>query len=299
VAALTMDWYDEHARDLPWREPEVGAWPVLISEVMLQQTPVVRVLPTWQEWVARWPTPADLAADQPSEAIRAWGRLGYPRRAMRLHMCAVALVERHGGVVPQRLEQMLALPGVGDYTARAVLAFAYGQRHPVVDTNVRRVVARAVTGAPDAGTVTTGADLALTESVLPQAPAQAAKASAAMMELGALLCVARAPRCTECPLGQVCAWRRSGAPLPAGPSRKPQRYAGTDRQVRGLLLAALRESDTAVSRQQLDLVWPDPVQRERALNSLLSDGLVVTLSSPDLGPADSRYGLPGSTAAQI
>lgn len=299
VAALTMKWYDEHARELPWRDPDVGAWPVLISEVMLQQTPVVRVLPAWQEWVARWPTPADLAADQASEAIRAWGRLGYPRRAMRLHMCAVALVERHGGVVPRRLDQMLALPGVGDYTARAVLAFAYGQRHPVVDTNVRRVVARAVTGAPDAGPVTTNADLALTESLLPQAPAQASKASAAMMELGALLCVARAPRCIDCPLVQVCAWRQSGTPLPAGPSRKPQRYAGTDRQVRGLLLAALRESHTAVSRQQLDLVWPDPVQRDRALNSLLTDGLVVTLGPPHLGPADSRYGLAGSTTAEI
>ncbi|MDI1465115.1 A/G-specific adenine glycosylase [Catellatospora sp. KI3] len=288
VAALTTAWYDANARDLPWRAPGIGAWPILISEVMLQQTPVVRVLPVWHEWVARWPTPADLAADEVGEAIRAWGRLGYPRRAMRLHACAAALVQRHGGAVPRRLDQMLALPGVGDYTARAVLAFAYGQRHPVVDTNVRRVAARAVTGRPDAGAATTPADLALVETLLPPEAPAAARASAALMELGAVLCTARSPRCGDCPLGGVCAWRRTGLALPEGPSRKPQRYAGTDRQVRGLLLAVLRGSDGAVPRQDLDAVWPHDEQRERALTSLLADGLVVRQRE--------RYALPAGTA---
>lgn len=290
LASLTTAWYDENARDLPWRDPDVGAWPVLISEFMLQQTPVVRVLPVWREWVARWPTPADLAVEDSGEAIRAWGRLGYPRRAMRLHACATALVDRHGGQVPQRLDQMLALPGVGDYTARAVLAFAYGQRHPVVDTNVRRVAARAVTGAADAGAATTPADLALVESLLPRPHAEAARASAAFMELGAVLCTARTPRCADCPLRERCAWRRTGAALPPGPSRKPQRYAGTDRQVRGLLLAVLREAAGPVPRPALDVVWADAVQRDRALASLLADGLVVARGE--------RFALPGRAPSE-
>ncbi|MEV4411586.1 A/G-specific adenine glycosylase [Catellatospora sp. NPDC049609] len=291
LASLTTAWYDANARDLPWRAPDVGAWPVLISEFMLQQTPVVRVLPVWREWVARWPSPADLAAEDSGEAIRAWGRLGYPRRAMRLHACAVALVDRHGGQVPRRLDQMLALPGVGDYTARAVLAFAYGQRHPVVDTNVRRVAARAVTGAPDAGAATTPADLTLVESLLPATDQEAARASAAFMELGAVLCTARAPRCTACPVRTHCAWHRSGGVLPAGPSRKPQRYAGTDRQVRGLLLAVLRHAPGPVAKPALDVVWADAAQRERALASLLADGLVV--------PRGERFGLPGRSPADL
>ncbi|WP_431892412.1 A/G-specific adenine glycosylase [Micromonospora haikouensis] len=273
-ATLVSRWYERNARDLPWRVPGVGAWAILVSEVMLQQTPVVRVLPAYEAWLARWPTPAALAADPPAEAIRMWGRLGYPRRAMRLHDCAVAIVERHGGEVPDRLEQLLALPGVGTYTARAVAAFAYGQRHPVVDTNVRRVVSRAVAGEPDAGPATRPADLVATEKLLPAEPAEAALASAAFMELGAVVCTARSPRCAVCPVESICAWRASGQAAPAGPTRRPQRYAGTDRQVRGLLLAVLRESSGPVPRQRLDQVWTDDVQRSRALAGLVTDGLV-------------------------
>ncbi len=273
-ATLVSRWYERNARDLPWRVPGVGAWAILVSEVMLQQTPVVRVLPAYEAWLARWPTPAALAADPPAEAIRMWGRLGYPRRAMRLHDCAVAIVERHGGEVPDRLEQLLALPGVGTYTARAVAAFAYGQRHPVVDTNVRRVVSRAVAGEPDAGPATRPADLVATEELLPAEPAEAALASAAFMELGAVVCTARSPRCAVCPVESICAWRASGQAAPAGPTRRPQRYAGTDRQVRGLLLAVLRESSGPVPRQRLDQVWTDDVQRSRALAGLVTDGLV-------------------------
>jgi A/G-specific adenine glycosylase len=163
IAALATQWYARNARDLPWREPDTSAWAILVSEFMLQQTPVTRVLPVWHEWTRRWPEPADLAADTAADAIRAWGRLGYPRRAMRLHACAVAIVERHDGVVPDQVAQLLALPGVGTYTAHAVAAFAYRQRHPVVDTNVRRVTARAVRGAADAGPATSIADLQLVE----------------------------------------------------------------------------------------------------------------------------------------
>ncbi|ASW57006.1 A/G-specific adenine glycosylase [Plantactinospora sp. KBS50] len=275
LAALAISWYDDNARDLPWRVPGVGAWPVLVSEVMLQQTPVVRVLPVWQQWVDRWPTPAALAAEIPGEAIRMWGRLGYPRRALRLHECATALVERHDGRVPEDLDELLALPGIGSYTARAVAAFAFGQRHPVVDTNVRRLVARAVAGEPDAGPATRPADLVATAELLPPEPTVAARASAAFMELGALVCTARAPRCGACPLAAACTWYGTGRPaLPGTPSRRPQRYAGTDRQVRGLLLAVLRDSRGPVPTQRLDLVWADEVQRSRALAGLVQDGLV-------------------------
>lgn len=273
-AGLVSRWYEHNARDLPWRKPDVSPWAILVSEVMLQQTPVVRVLPAWHAWLDRWPTPAALAQDSPAEAIRMWGRLGYPRRAVRLRDCAVAIVERHGGAVPDRLDQLLALPGVGTYTARAVAAFAYGQRHPVVDTNVRRVVCRAVAGEPDAGPATRPADLVATEELLPVEPAAAALASAAIMELGALICTARSPRCTDCPVESICAWRASGQVAPAGPTRRPQRYAGTDRQVRGLLLGVLREATGPVPHQRLDQVWDDDVQRARALAGLVTDGLV-------------------------
>jgi A/G-specific adenine glycosylase len=280
-----IDWYARHARDLPWRRADATPWAVLVSEVMLQQTPVVRVLPAWTAWLDRWPTPADLAADQAAEAIRMWGRLGYPRRAVRLHECARVLVERHGGTVPDDVPTLLRLPGVGTYTARAVAVFGYRRRHPVVDTNVRRVVARAVTGQPDGGTTTSAADLATVRRLLPENAEPAARLSVAIMELGALVCTARDPRCAGCPISDRCAWRASGQSLPDGPSRRPQRYAGTDRQVRGLLMAVLREAPGAVARQRLDLVWPDPVQRTRALESLLVDGLAVRLPG-------ERYALP-------
>ncbi|GIJ30559.1 adenine glycosylase [Micromonospora qiuiae] len=273
-AGRVSRWYEQNARDLPWRRPGVTAWAILVSEVMLQQTPVARVLPAWQAWLDRWPTPAALAEESPAEAIRMWGRLGYPRRAVRLRECAVAIVQRHGGTVPDRLEQLLALPGVGTYTARAVAAFAYGQRHPVVDTNVRRVVCRAVAGEPDAGPATRPADLVATERLLPAEPSAAALASAAIMELGAVICTARSPRCAVCPVEAICAWRASGQVAPPGPTRRPQRYAGTDRQVRGLLLGLLRETSGPVPQQRLDQVWADDVQRARALAGLVTDGLV-------------------------
>jgi A/G-specific adenine glycosylase len=285
VAAAALDWYDRHARDLPWRDPAAGAWGVLVSEVMLQQTPVARVLPVWHEWLRRWPEPAALAAEAPAEAIRAWGRLGYPRRALRLHECAVAVVARHDGRVPDDVAALLALPGIGGYTARAVAAFAYGQRHPVVDTNVRRMVSRAVAGRDDDGAATSAGDLARVEALLPTEPLVAARASAAFMELGALVCTARTPDCGECPIAGTCAWLAAGRP--AVPSRRrPQGYAGTDRQVRGLLLAVLREAHGPVTTAQLDVVWDGHEQRARALASLVADGLVVPIS-------DERYALLG------
>jgi A/G-specific adenine glycosylase len=205
IAEPVVSWFGVHGRDLPWRRPGFTAWGTLVSEFMLQQTPVVRVIPRLEAWLERWPTPADLAAAPVSEALRAWDRLGYPRRAMYLHACAVAITERHGGVVPETVPELLALPGVGDYTARAVAAFAYGHRHPVVDTNVRRVLARAVAGQAEAGRPSTKRDLSAMEAVLPESLADARRTNAAVMELGALVCTARSPRCEACPIAHLCA----------------------------------------------------------------------------------------------
>ena len=171
-------------------------------------------------------------------------------------------------MVPDRVEQLLALPGVGAYTARAVAAFAYGQRQPVVDTNVRRVVSRAVAGQGEPGPASTARDLAAVEVLLPAAAARAARFSVALMELGALVCTARAPRCEQCPIASSCAWRRAGSPTYVGPTVAAQRFAGTDRQVRGLLLDVLRAAPHPVDKPALDVVWPEPAQRERALDSV-------------------------------
>ncbi|WP_432843549.1 A/G-specific adenine glycosylase [Dactylosporangium sp. CA-092794] len=285
IAVILTRWYEANARDLAWRRPGASPWGVLVSEVMLQQTQVSRVEPAWQRWMERWPTPAHLAVDPPGEAIRAWDRLGYPRRALRLHACAAAIVERHDGEVPEDVDALLALPGIGMYTARAVAAFAFRRRHPVVDTNVRRVVARAVAGEADGGPATTPADLRAVEALLPEDEEAAARASIAFMELGAVVCTARAPRCEECPLTGVCAWRLAGSPPSDGPMRRSQGYHGTDRYVRGLLMAVLRASDEPVPAQRLDAVWPDADQRGRALAGLLADGLV--------NRRDQTFTLPG------
>jgi A/G-specific adenine glycosylase len=280
-----VDWYATAARDLPWRRPGVDAWAVLVSEVMLQQTPVARVEPVWQEWMARWPTPPALAAVPPADVIRAWGKLGYPRRALRLREAALAVVERHGGVVPADVPALEALPGVGTYTARAVACFGYGQPHPVVDTNVRRVVARLVHGRAEAGNAR-AADLADIASLTPPDSGRAARFSVAAMELGALVCVAGTPRCGACPVRDRCAWRLAGCPPHDGPPRRVQKFTGTDRQVRGRLLDVLRAAHAPVTAAELDGTWDDAVQRSRCLDSLLADGLVEQT-------AGGRFTLPG------
>lgn len=250
----------------------------MVSEFMLQQTPVNRVLPVYEQWLARWPRPADLAAEAPGEAVRAWGRLGYPRRALRLHGAAVAITERHGGDVPTGHAQLLALPGIGEYTAAAVASFAYGQRHAVLDTNVRRVFARAVAGVQYPPNATTAAERKLARALLPEEEDTAAKWAAASMELGALVCTAKNEECHRCPIAAMCAWRLSGKPAHEGPPRRGQTYAGTDRQVRGKLLAVLRDAVAPVPQAALDRVWDEPVQRARALDGLVDDGLVEPLA---------------------
>nr|WP_042198280.1 A/G-specific adenine glycosylase [Kibdelosporangium sp. MJ126-NF4]CEL23310.1 A/G-specific adenine glycosylase [Kibdelosporangium sp. MJ126-NF4]CTQ94472.1 A/G-specific adenine glycosylase (EC 3.2.2.-) [Kibdelosporangium sp. MJ126-NF4] len=271
---LLIDWYSKNKRDLPWRQPDTPAWGVLVSEIMLQQTPVSRVEPIWLEWMARWPLPSGLAAVSQGEVVRAWGKLGYPRRALRLHEAAGVIARDHNDIVPSDVDTLLGLPGIGAYTARAVAVFAYGQRAPVVDTNVRRVVARAVHGAGDAGPASNTRDMADVEKLLPAQTGPAATMSIALMELGALVCTAKNPRCVDCPLLGDCAWQHAGRPEYSGPLKPVQRFAGTDRQVRGLLLDVLRGTDGPVERVRLDAVWADNAQRDRCLDSLLVDGLL-------------------------
>jgi A/G-specific adenine glycosylase len=285
VGEVVVDWYAGAARDLPWREPGTDPWAVLVSEVMLQQTPVARVEPVWREWMSRWPTPAALAAVAPADVLRAWGKLGYPRRALRLREAAAAVVERHGGVVPRDVAQLEALPGIGTYTARAVACFGYGQPQPVVDTNVRRVVARLLHGRAEAGNAR-AADLTDIAELTPSEPGRATRFSVAAMELGALVCVAGAPRCGVCPVRDRCAWRLAGSPAHDGPARRVQKFAGTDRQVRGKLLDVLRAAHEPVDAAALDATWDDAVQRSRCLDSLLTDGLVEQTD-------DGLFTLPG------
>jgi A/G-specific adenine glycosylase len=272
-----IGWYDEHARELPWREESASPWAVMVSEFMLQQTPVARVLPVFEQWLERWPTPAALAAEPAGEAVRLWGRLGYPRRALRLHAAAQAIVDRHDGEVPTDHAELRALPGVGDYTAAAIATFAFGQRHAVLDTNVRRVLARVARGEELPPVSVTVAERAMAEALLPD-DAEAPVWSIALMELGALVCVATRPTCERCPVTERCRWVAAGRPAWAGPPRKVQTWAGTDRQCRGRLLAVVRDSDGPVTRQRLDAVWHDAPQRARALAGLLADGLLVEVS---------------------
>ena len=286
-----LDWFLRHARDLPWRGPGATPWSVLVSEIMLQQTPVARVVPAHQSWLARWPTPAALAAEPAGEAIRQWGRLGYPRRALRLHQTATIVTARHGGTVPDDIDALRALPGIGSYTAAAVASFAFGQRHAVLDTNVRRVLARLVAGQPRPGRAPSVAERRMAEALLPAQPAVAARWSVAVMELGALVCTAASPRCADCPVALQCAWLAAGRlsegtkPGPRS-ERRTQRYDGTDRQCRGRLLAVLRDGGGPVTQAAFDAVWADRAQLARALDGLIADGLADPLP-------DGRYALPG------
>jgi A/G-specific adenine glycosylase len=254
----------------------------MVSEFMLQQTPVERVREPWRVWVERWPTAGALAAAPAGEAVRAWGRLGYPRRALRLHAAASVITNRHGGEVPADKDELLSLPGVGAYTAAAISAFAYSQREVVLDTNVRRVLGRVSGGWAFPPPTVTAAERAQASEFLPRQGQRAARWAIASMELGALICTARAPRCASCPVSDLCRWRRGGFQTSAAGRRRPNStYEGTDRQCRGALLAAFRDADEPLSFRAVEESWPDAAQRSRALESLIVDGLVVT--------ADNRH----------
>lgn len=284
-----LTWYSAHQRDLPWRRDGFTPWGQLVAEMMLQQTQVDRVVPKLHSWLERWPTPADLAADSPAEAIRMWDRLGYPRRALWLHRAAQEIVARFNGEVPSDVDDLLSLTGVGDYTARAIAVFAFGHRHPVVDTNTRRVLARAILGLSEAPAPSTARDLQLMESVLPIDIAESAAFNAGVMELGAIVCTAKKPLCDECPFSEHCLWAVDGWPenVPAQRRVKQARFEGSDRQARGKLMAHLREHGTASTETLLALVT-DGEQAQRALDSLARDGLIVRLATDWSLPTRSR-----------
>jgi A/G-specific adenine glycosylase len=278
---------------LPWRSPDCTPWGVLVSDIMLQQTPVVRVLPVWEEWLQRWPEPSALAREPAGEAVRAWGRLGYPRRALRLHAAAVAIERDHGCRVPQDYAELLGLPGVGSYTAAAVAAFAFGRRETVVDTNILRVHARLFSGSALPAPALTAAEMRLAAELLPSDAGSSVRWNASVMELGALVCTARAPKCAACPVRDRCAWLAAGEPPPSY-TPKGQAWHGTDRQVRGGVMAVLRLADAPVPAEMFQQAPADlgfeaagigvplaalhrlncaPEQLERALAGLLEDGL--------------------------
>ncbi len=281
IASPLIAWYAAHARDLPWRREGFSAWGVLVSEFMLQQTPVNRVIPHLEAWLTRWPTPSALAAEPPAEALTQWANLGYPRRALWLHRAAVEIRDRFGGVVPSGVDDLLSLTGIGDYTARAVAVFAYGQRLPVVDINTRRVIARSQHGRSQPGPAARR-DLADMDALLPHDDAEAAAFNAATMELGALTCTASNPRCEACPIAEQCRWLALGRPDTGDSRRRQAAYEGSDRQARGAVLRALRHAPhNSVPLDDVVPDWPDAAQRERAIATLIADGL-AQLSGPSL-----------------
>lgn len=274
IAPAVSAWYLEHGRDFLWRRPGMTPWGIYLIEVMAQQTQIERAARVALEWIERWPTPSALAATPPSEILKAWDRLGYPRRALALHQAATVMAAEHGDEVPSDLDALLALPGVGPYTAAAVASFAYGLRVPVVDTNIRRVLVRAIAGVeslpPNARR-----DAEMMASILPEDAEDSKIANVAVMELGALVCTPRAPRCEACPIADDCAWRAAGYPAGDAPRRRQPRFAGSDREARGLVMAELRAADRPVARDELATAVTDPERLDRAIAGLVRDGLAA------------------------
>jgi len=284
IQRQVMNWFEVNARDLPWRAKHTTSWQVLVSEIMLQQTPAERVTPAYLAWIARWPDAAALAKASPAEVLRQWDRLGYPNRALRLHQCAKTVTTEFSGDLPADYESLIALPGIGDYTASAILAFAHNKRSIVLDTNIRRVLTRVWQGQERQRPSVSSIERTLADQLTPTDDADAALWSAAVMEFGAVICTARNPQCDHCLISSKCQWLAAGRPKSAVPIRS-QKFAGTDRQVRGKLMAVLRSAPKSVPKALLDSAWSDGQQRERALDGLVSDGLVEVTRS-------GRYRLP-------
>lgn len=266
---VILDWFDQNKRDLPWRH--TSPWGVMVSEFMLQQTPVNRVLPVWRQWLKIWPTPLDLARAKKSDVIKAWGRLGYPRRALRLHEAAGIIAREFENTVPSELEKLRSLPGVGDYTAAAIAAFAFNQPTLVLDINARRFFARAIDGIEHPTSNPSLVERQLRSELIPD---DGAKWAAATMEFGALICTSKNPLCDLCPLKSECAWREAGYPKSEF-DRKSQDWVGTDRQCRGVIVQALRENEK-LSNIALKKLWHNNSQMESALKTLIADGLIET-----------------------
>jgi A/G-specific adenine glycosylase len=263
-----ITWFKKNKRDLPWRKTD--AWGVLVSEFMLQQTPVNRVLPVYIDWMKRWPTAAALAKATPAEVITAWGRLGYPRRALRLHECAKVITSEHRGRIPETESELRALPGVGEYTAAAMVAFAFKGRSLVLDINIRRLFTRLYDGEQTPKASATKEEKSRYEQLIPKKDAHVW--AAATMELGALVCTSQSPKCGACPVANTCTWRSLDYPQSEIVKRR-QMWHGTDRQCRGAIVQALRENPL-LKKSEIALLWDVPSQLEKALLTLLEDGLI-------------------------
>lgn len=272
-------WFKKNKRDLPWRKTD--SWGILVSEFMLQQTPVNRVLPVYNQWMERWPTAADLAKATPAEVITAWGRLGYPRRALRLHECAKVITSEYKGEIPTTEIELRKLPGVGEYTAAAMVAFAFSGRSLVLDINIRRLFVRLFDGAESPTTSATKAEKARYAELIPKKDPHIW--AAATMELGALICTSQSPKCAICPVADKCLWRSLDFPKSDLVKRR-QSWHGTDRQCRGAVVQALRENDV-LTKAQIAQLWDVPSQLEKALLTLLDDGLIEARGK-------SKYSLP-------
>ena len=261
-------WFKKNKRDLPWRESD--AWGVLVSEFMLQQTPVNRVLPVYEAWMKRWPTAASLAKATPAEVITAWGRLGYPRRALRLHECAKEITHNLEGKIPESQAELRELPGIGEYTAAAITAFAFEKRSLVLDINIRRLFARLFDGVETPTQTATKVENSRYEELIPKKDPHLW--AAATMELGAVICTSQSPKCGICPVAHVCTWRSLDYPKSDVVKRR-QSWHGTDRQCRGTIVQALRENEV-LTKGQITQLWDVPSQLEKALLTLLDDGLI-------------------------
>ena len=272
-------WFAKNKRELPWRA--TTPWGVMVSEFMLQQTPVARVLPKWIEWMERWPTPAELAKATPAQVITAWGRLGYPRRALRLHESAKIIARDFENEVPDSEEVLRSLPGIGDYTAAAISAFAFGANTLVMDVNIRRVLVRVLDGKEHPTSSPTVRERESRLAILPRRNAD--NWAAATMELGALICTSKNPSCNDCPIISQCKWRKNGYPQ-SELVRKSQDWHGTDRKCRGTIVQALRENES-LTASAIKKLWPDESQVEKALETLLTDNLIEEHSR-------SRFRLP-------
>lgn len=319
-SSVALFW-QTRARDLPWRFGRTTPWGVLVCEVMSQQTQMSRVVPYWTAWMQTWPDAQSLSCATAAEVITAWGRLGYPRRALRLQECARVVANEYHNSLPRTYEELIALPGVGDYTASAVLSFAYGEQVAVIDTNIRRVLTRTFAGVESHGGSTTRADRELAAAVLPKsdfdaasndsspaaptcAPTQSSPTCAptqssptctssvwnqSIMEIGATLCTAQSPQCDTCPLQRWCRFKAAGFPgLGARRTRPQQRFVGTNRQVRGIILQALRKAHSSqissqhtqqhsLQRNEINALWSNQAQLGECIASLDNDGLIVVL----------------------
>nr|WP_101617011.1 A/G-specific adenine glycosylase [Bifidobacterium margollesii] len=279
-------WWETNARDLPWRFGRTTPWGVLVSEVMSQQTQMSRVVPYWRSWMAAWPDAAALAAASTAEVITAWGKLGYPRRALRLQECARVVANECHDDLPETYDGLTALPGIGDYTASAVMSFAYGKRIAVIDTNIRRVLSRVFDGRESLGGATSRADRELAQRVLPDDAVRSTVWNQSVMELGAVVCTAKKPMCERCPVSAECRFLAAGRPgLGERRTRPRQRFQGTDRQVRGLVLNALRakpQGSQTIGREEIRALWKDRVQLDACIASLDEDGLIEMMPDGSL-----------------